>query len=182
MEVDNNQTLDCRPEGLTKKQDIIMNHVADFMTRSCNRTVYYHKLCEKTRDNSNFDFLKKSHLFYSYFEILLRNYERMNEVRKLEKGMSVNAPTDYQLESHFVDGLSNPYPYGHGNVVDISHTYPHASLGSSLGHHHARQVNTASNNSNYYDKQEAEEDDDDDEYELIIEDGKKKYVPKKHQR
>lgn len=71
-----NNTVHLRPEGMSDKQDLIIQHVAEYVVNSCNSAAYYQKIRQKTQYNVNFNFLHPEHLYYRYYAFLVESYEQ----------------------------------------------------------------------------------------------------------
>lgn len=69
-------TVQLRPDGMSDKQDLIIQHVAEYVVNSCNSAAYYQKIRQKTQYNVNFNFLHPDHLYYRYYAFLVESYEQ----------------------------------------------------------------------------------------------------------
>lgn len=74
------QPIDPRPEGLSEKQDQIIQHVAEFVVNSCDSAQYQHKLRSQTKFNAYFAFLNPTHAYHPYYQYLIQSYQYWKDV------------------------------------------------------------------------------------------------------
>lgn len=108
-------TVDIRPEGMTEKQDTIIQHVAEHVVSSCNSAAYYQKLRQKTQYNVNFNFLEPSHPYYEYYVFLVESYQHWKNTAALAAEQDL--PTMTTIDPTAITNVPHPAllsSYGNG--------------------------------------------------------------------
>ncbi|CCW64718.1 unnamed protein product [Phytomonas sp. EM1] len=96
------QQPDIRPEGMSTKQDDIIQRVAEFVVNSCDGAKYQHKLRRRTKFNSYFAFLDPEHPYHAYYEYLIKSYQYWKDVRD---ALSANAGQDQEAYAYYQQQL-----------------------------------------------------------------------------
>lgn len=99
-EVTQDQEAYTRPEGITEKQDEIIQHVAKFVINSCNGAMYQHKLRQQTKYNPFFQFLDPNHQHHIRYQYLLDSYQYWRAVEQAagSNGLNSEALEYYQQQ------------------------------------------------------------------------------------
>lgn len=200
-------TVDIRPEGMTEKQDTIIQHVAEYVVNSCNSAAYYQKLREKTQFNVNFNFLEPSHPYYEYYIFLVESYQHWKNTAALAAeqtmpttvamtmdpgGNEVNAAAQSGLLGSFSDAYYPPVDATTAvtgveiGVLPAPSSPAHEYDSSLVGIHRTApdEGSVAAHAGGVGESMPMtvmndDDDDDDDDYELVEVNGVKHLVPRK---
>lgn len=91
-------TVQLRPEGMRDEQDLIIQHVAEYVVSSCNSAAYYQKLRQRTQHNVNFNFLLPSHPYYPYYAFLVESYQHWKRTPFGDAADACGMPVSNTLE------------------------------------------------------------------------------------
>lgn len=125
-----------RPEGMSDKQEEIIQYVAKYVVASCDSAKYQQKLKAKTKYNSYFSFLDPKHPYHGHYTYLVQSYRYwMEQAKALEQtsllsGVEGEEEYDMNLAQHNLssghNGAYDPYAvYESGQGIPTDTYKPH---------------------------------------------------------